>query len=160
LLGVTSGVSPMSSAAPKQIDGRLKQIVENAVSSRGVELIDLFHVRSSKRQIVRVVIDKVGGLSVEDCAEVSRRVSADLDMAEVIPGRFTLEVSSPGIDRPLKTAADFRRKVSREVSVRLAEPGLEPEAVEGTIDAVTDNSVTVGGRILPLDRVVEGKLIV
>jgi ribosome maturation factor RimP len=150
----------MSSAAPKEVDGRLKQIVENAVSSRGVELIDLFHVRSSRRQIVRIVIDKVGGISVEDCAEVSRRVSADLDMAEAIPGRYTLEVSSPGLDRPLKTAADFRRKVSRAVSVRLAEPGLPPEAVEGTIDAVTDDSVTVGGQILPLDRIVEAKLIV
>ena len=150
----------MSSAAPREVDGRLKQIVEKAVSSRGAELIDLFHVRSSKRQIVRVVADKVGGISVEDCAEVSRRVSADLDMAEVIDGRYTLEVSSPGIDRPLKTAADFRRKVSRKVSVRLEEAGSKPETVEGTIDAVTEDSVTVGGRVLPLDPIVEAKLIV
>ncbi len=150
----------MSSTAPREVDGRLKQIVENAVSSRGVELLDLFHVRSSKRQIVRLVIDKPGGISVEDCAEVSRRVSADLDMADVIPGRYTLEVSSPGIDRPLKTAADFRRKLTREVAVQLAGTDSKPEIVEGAIESVTDSAVIVGGRELPLDRIVEGKLIV
>lgn len=123
-------------------------------------MIDLFHVRSSKRQIVRVLVDKIGGVSVEDCAQVSRRLSADLDMADVLNGRYTLEVSSPGIDRPLKTAADFRRKASRRVSVQLSGLGSKPETVEGTIDAVTDDAVTVGGRALPLDRIAEAKLIV
>lgn len=150
----------MSDAAPKLIDGRLKQIVENAVSSRGVELIEMFHVRTGKRQLVRVVVDKLGGVSVDDCAEVSRRLSADLDMAEVIEGRYTLEVSSPGVDRALKTPADFRRKMTRKVHVKVSTDGTRQETVEGTIDAVTDDSVTVGGRPVPFDRVVEGKLIV
>ncbi len=150
----------VSETAHREVDSRLKQIVEKAVSSRGVELIDLIHVRSGRRQVVRLLIDKVGGVSVEECAVVSRRVSADLDMADFLEGRYTLEVSSPGIDRPLKTPADFRRKLGREVSLRIT--GEDPLAagIEGTIDAVNGDSVTVGGQVVTFDRIAEGKLII
>jgi ribosome maturation factor RimP len=143
-----------------EIEARIRELAQAAAGSRGVDLVDLVFARSGRRQVVRLIVDCVGGVTVDQCAEVSRRMSADLDMAEILEGRYTLEVSSPGIDRPLKTAADFRRKVGREVSVHFAGDGETPQTIEGLIGDVSDVSVKVGDHELPFDRIMEGKLIV
>lgn len=143
-----------------EIERRLRDLAQAATASRGVELVDLILARAGKRQIVRLIVDCVGGVTIDQCAEVSRRISADLDMADILDGRYTLEVSSPGIDRPLKTAADFRRKVGRDVAVQYAAEADVYETVEGKLGSVTDDSVTVGNRELKLDRIKEGKVVV
>jgi ribosome maturation factor RimP len=143
-----------------EIESRLRELAQAAAASRGVELVDLILVRAGRRQLVRLIVDCVGGVGVDQCAEVSRRMSADLDMADILNGRYTLEVSSPGIDRPLKTAADFRRKVGKEVSVRYTGDDDAPRTVQGPIGRVDDAFVTVGDRELRVDRIMEGKLVV
>lgn len=142
------------------VEARLQSIGEAAAHSRGVELLELKHIRAGRRQIVRVIVDKVGGVTIDECAEVSRRMSADLDMSDLLSGRYTLEVSSPGIDRPLKTAADFRRKVGRDVAVRVTGDAEQEETIEGVIGEVTDEHVMVGETSIPLHRITEGKLVV
>ena len=150
----------MAVSRKEDIESRLRDLAQAATASRGVELVDLVLARAGRRQIVRLIVDCVGGVTIDQCAEVSRRVSADLDMADILDGRYTLEVSSPGIDRPLTTAADFRRKVGRDVCVQYAGEDDTVETVEGKIEGVSDVSVTVGARELPLDRIKEGKLVV
>ncbi|GAB4322265.1 MAG: ribosome maturation factor RimP [Candidatus Zixiibacteriota bacterium] len=148
------------SGANADVESRLQSIGEAAAHSRGVELLELKYIRAGRRQIVRVIVDKVGGVTIDECADVSRRLSADLDMSDILDGRYTLEVSSPGVDRPLTTAADFRRKVGREVAVRINGDGEKEETIEGVIGQVTDDQVMIGDTPVPLKRIIEGKQIV
>jgi ribosome maturation factor RimP len=143
-----------------EIESRLRDLAQAAAASRGVELVDLVLARAGRRQVVRLIVDCVGGVTIDQCAEVSRRVSADLDMAEILDGRYTLEVSSPGIDRPLKTAADFRRKVGRDANVQYDGDQGGVQTVEGKIERVSDETVVVGELELPFARIREGKLVV
>lgn len=143
-----------------EAERRLRQIAEAATQSRGVELVELLYLRPGRRQVVRLIVDKVGGVTIDECAEVSRRMSADLDMVDVLAGRYTLEVSSPGIDRPLKSAADFRRKSGRLVSVRYETEDGQTENVEGVIGTVDEDSVMIGERRVSVAKIMEGKQIV
>ncbi len=118
------------------------------------------HHQAGRYQTLRILVDKVGGITVSDCAKVSRRLSADLDVSDLVDGRYTLEVSSPGLDRPLKTPAEFRRKIGRKVALEYRN-GEESECtIEGTIDRVDDTSLTVGATTVDWSRVVEGKLVI
>ena len=148
------------SGSHTEVEARLQAIADAAARSRGVDLIELGYHRSGRRQVVRIFVDKVGGVTIDECAEVSRRISADLDAADVLEGRYTLEVSSPGIDRPLKSAADFRRKVGREASVRYGADSDKPATVEGMIGEVGDDFVMIGNTKLAITEVIEGKLVV
>jgi len=124
---------------------RLIAILEPRVAELGYELVELEHSSG----LVRVYIDKAAasgstteaGITVDDCERVSKQVSAVLDATDPIPGHYTLEVSSPGIDRPLRTAAHFVAAVGKRVKLELATPlaGTEPprKRFTGTVLAVS-----------------------
>ena len=137
---------------------RLQDTVGNVVTHYGLDLVELGHHRAGRYQTVRVFVDKVGGVTIEECEAVSRRLAADLDALDLIEGRYTLEVSSPGLDRPLKTTADFRRKLGYAVALRFKENEKKTQTITGTIERVDDAAVTVGGRTIDWTRVIEGKL--
>lgn len=84
----------------------------------GLELADLELKGEGRRQVLRIFIDKPGGVTLDDCAEVSRDVSALLEVEDPIEGAYTLEVSSPGLDRPLKKPRDFERHIGRLVRIK------------------------------------------
>ena len=149
----------MGSAPDQSVWDRLRALVEPVMGTYGVELVDLIH-HTGRNQTVRVLIDKVGGVTLDDCAAVARRLSADLDMAEIIPKRYTLEVSSPGLDRPLRTPADFRRKVGKKVALRYEDTSRKRRTVTGSIDQVDSDSLTIGNTRLEWAKVVEGKLVI
>jgi len=86
-------------------------------ADRGFELVDVEMKRAGGAHIVRLFVDKPGGIGLDDLQSVSEEVSAILDAEDPISGRYTLEVSSPGLDRPLKTESDFRRFAGRLVKV-------------------------------------------
>ncbi len=138
---------------------KLNDIAGPVADYYGVELVEVTY-HPGKHQTVRLVVYKKGGVLVDDCAAVSRRFAADLEIADVIPGRYTLEVSSPGLDRPLRNPADFRRRIGEEVSLRFSDGDGKKRTAKGTIDSVTDHTVTVGGTAYEWDKVVEGKLII
>jgi ribosome maturation factor RimP len=96
---------------------RIRTEVGDLLRDSGYELVDVETGRGSRGLVVRVIVDKPGGVSVEDCARVSRAVGDRLEAGGVIPGRYVLEVSSPGIDRPLKRAADYERFVGETVEI-------------------------------------------
>jgi ribosome maturation factor RimP len=86
-------------------------------ADRGFELVDVEMKKASGAHILRLFVDKPGGIGLDDLQSVSEEVSAILDAEDPISGRYTLEVSSPGLDRPLKTESDFRRFVGRLAKV-------------------------------------------
>jgi ribosome maturation factor RimP len=102
----------------------LERQIEERVSSLGYELVELERAGSKARPILRLRVDVVGGVegssvTVDDCARVSRAVEAYLDEASDVAERYVLEVSSPGVERPLVRAADFSRFAGREVAVKM-----------------------------------------
>ena len=88
----------------------------------GYELIGVEYVPAGSRTVLRLYIDASEGVTLEDCEQVSRQVSALLDVEDPIPGHYTLEVSSPGIDRPLLTPEHYRRFAGEDVRISLGAP--------------------------------------
>lgn len=100
----------------------LEDLLRPAVDAQGYELVSVFWGREQGGNVCRLTIDRLPGqgyVSHEDCVRVSREVSALLDVHEVLPAAYNLEVSSPGIDRPLRRSADFVRFVGERIKVRL-----------------------------------------
>lgn len=89
--------------------------------SLGMELVEVEYKREGRKMVLRLYIDKPGGVSLDDCADVSREIAAVLDVDDVIPDRYTLEVSSPGLNRPLKTRSHYEAYAGRLVKIKTFE---------------------------------------
>ena len=99
---------------------RVTELVAPIVADFGLELYDLEHAGG----VLKVIVDRDGGVDLDAIAAVTRNVSRELDHADPIPGRYTLEVTSPGLERPLRTQAHFARAIGAKVHVR-TRPGVE-----------------------------------
>ncbi len=104
---------------------KIRELVEPVVESERMELVDVECQKGPSRWMVRIYIDKEGGVTLDDCAMISGEAGDLLDVHEIPPGPYTLEISSPGLDRPLVKDRDFARYEGRAVRIRVA------EAVEG-----------------------------
>ena len=128
----------------------------------GYELVDL-DVRVGRRGLLRVFIDKENGVGLSDCELVSRQLSAFLDVEDPLPGHYVLEVSSPGLDRPLRTLEHFRRFRDRRAKVRLREPRESRRKLDGRLLGTRGGSVVmdVDGEIWRLRpaEIVSAKLV-
>ena len=113
--------------ASVDIVARVKEVVRPVLETTSLELVDVRFLVERGRRILRLYIDKPGGVTVGDCSVVSREVSNLLDLHDFISHRYTLEVSSPGLDRPLRHMSDFHRSVGRlvQVTVRRASSGTQ-----------------------------------
>jgi ribosome maturation factor RimP len=120
----------------------LRRILEPVVEREGCDLVALEILGSPGRALLRVYIDRIGGVNVDVCAKVSRAISPALDVEDPFPGTYDLEVSSPGIERPLQRENDFRRFVGFGVKVKLA-PGPERRRYSGTLRGLEDGHVLV-----------------
>jgi ribosome maturation factor RimP len=110
--------------APTGVDmrSRLRILLQPGVEALGFELVDAELAGGGRGATLRVYIDSPQGITVEDCADVSRQISAILDVEDPIQGSYTLEVSSPGLDRPLVTPEDFRKRLGETVKAKLRRP--------------------------------------
>jgi ribosome maturation factor RimP len=128
-------------------DGQLPAVIRDLVAPVAAELdVDLLDVEvkgQRGRRLVRLVADAEGGLDIDVIATLSRRAGDALDEADVVAGAYTLEVTSPGADRPLRAPRDFARNVGRDVRVFRAEGAEGPREVTGTVVAATDEAVTL-----------------
>ena len=97
---------------------KVTELAQPLLDSQGLELVELEYRREGRAMVLRLFIDKPGGITLDDCAEVSRELSELLDVEEVIQDHYTLEVSSPGLNRPLKKEADYLRYQGRLVKVK------------------------------------------
>jgi ribosome maturation factor RimP len=148
-------------------DGQLPAAVHDLVAPLAAELdaelIDVEVKGQGGRQVVRLIADAEGGLDIDVTAKLSRRAGDALDEVDLIPGSYTLEVTSPGADRPLRRPRDFARNTGRDVRVLRKEDADGPREVTGTVVAVTDDAVTLqqeaGEVTVPLDELDHGKVI-
>ena len=107
--------------APKDTVERITELADTLLASLGLELVDIEYKREGRAIVLRLFIDRDGGVSLDDCASVSRELSEILDVEEVISAEYTLEVSSPGLCRPLKKVADYQRYVGRLTRIKTFE---------------------------------------
>ena len=144
---------------------RLREIIEGYLTDTGLELIELIYRHEGRDLFLRVIIDRTeGGISLGECARVNSEISAILDEKGIPEERYILEVSSPGLDRPLATAKDFARCLKRKARFFLNEPVNGKIEWCALINAVTDNEVEVDieGMTLkiPLSRINKAKQVV
>ena len=121
----------------------LAALLEPTVEGLGFELADLDVRLGGRNGLVRVFIDKPDGIGLDDCEKVSREVAALLDVEDPIPGSYVLEVSSPGIDRRLRTSGHFAQYVNEEVKIQLARPHDGRRRFRGKVAEVDDKAVSV-----------------
>ncbi|QKT02567.1 ribosome maturation factor RimP [Ectothiorhodospiraceae bacterium 2226] len=122
----------------------LENLIEPAVTALGYELVGAeFHSQGGRGGLLRLYIDAEAGITLDDCERVSRQVSAVLEVEDPIPGRYTLEVSSPGLDRPLFSAAHYNRFLGRRARLRLQQPVEGRRKITGVIVAVRDETVVL-----------------
>lgn len=110
-----------------EILNKVREIAAPLAAQEGLELIDVELGGPGGRQILRIFIDKSGGVSLDDCSSISRAVSAALDVEDPIQGAYDLEVSSPGLDRPLRTPEHFQKFAGKRVRVKTFGPLPECE---------------------------------
>ncbi len=122
----------------------IRAICERVAASSGLELVEVDFRGGGKARMLRVVIDKPGGVTHEDCANLSREVGTILDVEDVVPGAsYTLEVSSPGLDRKLTKAADYQRFTGSRVRLVTREPVAGRRDFDGRLESFTDGRLTL-----------------
>ncbi|MCP1726970.1 ribosome maturation factor RimP [Natronospira proteinivora] len=138
----------------------LIDLLEPAIKGMGFDLIELEY--SAGGNLLRVFIDVERGVTVDDCEAVSRQISGILDVEDPIPGRYTLEVSSPGVDRPLRTLEHFRHFSGERVRIQLDGPFEGRRRFKGHLLGVEDEmvQVQVDDNIfeLPFERIEKARL--
>lgn len=121
----------------------LTELLTPTIEGLGYELWGLVVIPQGRYTTLRIYIDKEEGITVDDCERVSRQVSAILDVEDPIHGTYTLEVSSPGIDRPIFTLKQFMRFVKAQVNVRLHVPVENRRHLKGEIQNVRENEIII-----------------
>ncbi len=140
----------------------VRQLIDPILQSRGAELVDLEYQRESHGWVLRAYIDREEGVTVEDCSEVSGELSAVLEVQDLIPNPYTLEVSSPGLTRPLRKPADYDKYRNRLVKIRTFEPIEGRKNFKGILQGLEGEKVCLQmeGKILgiPLQGIAKANL--
>jgi ribosome maturation factor RimP len=129
----------------------VSELVEPVAMERGLELVDVEFQSSGRRSVLRVYLDRPGGIGLDELAAASREVGDVLDAHDAVPGQYTLECSSPGINRRLRTAEDFARFCGKPVRVRTSTPIAGSRNFSGLL-------VTASGDAIEIDDVSRGRL--
>lgn len=144
---------------------RLTELVASAVEPLGYELLGVEYLAQGRHSVLRIYIDSPDGITLDDCERASRQVSAVLDVDDPLKGQYTLEMSSPGLDRPLFTAEHFTQFIGHEVKLRLHSP-LEGQrrfkalikGVEGDVIHLTSSETDEDWQI-SLDNIEKANLL-
>ncbi|MCY4473387.1 MAG: ribosome maturation factor RimP [Kistimonas sp.] len=141
----------------------LHQLTEPVVSAQGCELWAVQWITGKDQALLRVLIDRSSGVSVDDCEAVSRQLSSVLDVESRIPGSYTLEVSSPGMDRPLITRGHYLASVGQLVTVRLRAPFEGKRRYEGLLQRVDGDEVVLACKghefFFPLETIEKARVV-
>jgi ribosome maturation factor RimP len=154
----------MSAASKAEIEAKIGEIAQQVGDAAGIEIAGLELLGGGAARVLRIYIDRPEGVSHQDCKLISDQVGAILDEQDVIPGAgYTLEVSSPGVERPLLKAQDYTRFLGKKVKVALREPMEGQRSWQGVLKDVSGNVVTLeaaGGKTVSfsLDKVERANL--
>ncbi len=145
------------------LEPKLTQMLEPVVEGLGYELVLLEYLPQRGGALLRLFIDTLGGITLEDCERVSREVSGVLDVEDPIPTGYRLEVSSPGMDRPLVKPEHFERFVGADVAIRLAVPRAGRRRFSGRLAGYANGSVSLvtreGNFDFGLDEIERAQLV-
>lgn len=128
---------------PKDVESRTEALLEPILSENGFELVDVEYVKEGKDYFLRAYIDKEGGININDCELVSRALEKKLDSEDFIKEAYILEVSSPGLTRPLKKERDYVRNMGKSVEIRLYKPVNKQKEFVGVLKAYDPQTVTI-----------------
>ena len=148
----------------KNVGQKIQTLATQVADDCGYELVEVRLLGKGKRTLLRVSIDKGGGITLNDCEVFSRRLEALLDVEDPIAGTYTLEVSSPGLDRPLKDLNDFKRNIGKLVRIVTRENINNQSFFLGRLEGVNGDSIRLSiseGKkeiIIPLTTVTKAKL--
>lgn len=146
-----------------KLDNTVEVKIESLVAEEGFELYEVKYFSAGGKHILRIFADGENGITLDECAGISRRVSEYLDSIDFGNTEYTLEVSSPGADRPLVTARDFKKVIGKKVKIRLREAEKKSDAkCNGTVLSVDETSLTIetknGEQMVLLSNILSGKL--
>ena len=119
----------------------LEALIHPIAEAMGLELWGVEFIVHRKSSVLRIYIDRENGVGLEDCEQLSRQLSAVLDVEDPIPGEYTLEVSSPGLDRPLYSLSQYRRFIGETIDVKLRFPYEARRKYKGTLKAIESDDV-------------------
>lgn len=126
-----------------KFEQKLTDLLRPAVEQTGKELLGIEYISAGRNSILRLFIDHVDGINVDDCAEVSRQVGAMLDVEDPISSEYSLEVSSPGVDRPLFSHAHYQAVIGETINIKLSMPLNGRRKFKGELIAVTEQELTM-----------------
>ena len=127
----------------EEYEEKARALLEPVVEKCGFELVDVEYAKEAGTWYLRGYIDKPGGITVNDCETVSRIFSDLLDEKDFIEDSYVMEISSPGLDRPLKKEKDFQRSMGKEVEIRTYRPIEKQKEFYGVLTAYDEHSVTI-----------------
>lgn len=146
----------------KEIVDRVRTIAGPIIADEGMELIDVEYRRESRGWVLRIYLDKEGGVTLDDCTRISREVGRNLDVEDFIQAPYTLEVSSPGLTRPLKTEKDFMKYRNSLVRVKTLDPIQNRRQFKGRLIGISENQIEIEAEVgifqIPLSNVSKANL--
>lgn len=146
----------------QDVIGRVTALVEPIIVQAGLELVDVEYAKEGMHWFLRLYIDKEGGVDLDDCALISHRAGETLDKEDFIPHAYMLEVSSPGLERPLKKAADYERYQGRLIKVRTKNVFQGYQEFSGYLAGLEDGKIVLeyqGEQVqIPMDQVEKAHL--
>ncbi|MBY7143633.1 ribosome maturation factor RimP [Virgibacillus sp. NKC19-3] len=151
-----------------QVVKTTEQLLQPILEKRELELVDINYEKEGKNWFLRIYIDKTGGVDISECGDVSEELSEKLDETDPIKEAYFLEVSSPGVERPLKTKEDFQNNLHKNIFVKLYEPIDGSKEYEGTLKSFTNHLVTIEYNVktqkkqveIPYDKIAKARLAV
>jgi ribosome maturation factor RimP len=153
----------MGEEIQKQIEQQLEELAETLISAEGMELVDMEYRREGRRWVLRLFVDKQGGVTVDDCAYISRQLGDYLDVKDIIPQAYVLEVSSPGLNRRIRKKEDFERYAGHKVQLRLVSPLDGRKKIAGSLVGVEKEAVVVmaeeGQWTVPINAIDRANLV-
>ena len=133
------------------LPGRIENEIEKIVSSEGLELVHIEYKKQGRGYLLRVDIDKEGGVTMEDCQLVSQQVSTYLDVDDVVPGEFELQVSSPGLDRKFYKESDYQKFIGRLVRVKTSKAIRGLHVIVGRLKEFDGQKIVVTDPVMKKD---------
>lgn len=125
----------------EDIKNKIKKLAETIAEQHAVEVVDIEFAGSSRKPLIRIFLDKENGVTLDDCGRFSRALSALFDVEDPLPMSYILEVSSPGLDRPLKAMKDFQRSIGKLVRIITRARIEEHNTFTGRITGVVGENI-------------------
>lgn len=125
------------------IESRVESMVMPIIEEGNFELVDVEYVKEGSNYYLRIYADKKGGINIDDCVTISRALEAKLDEEDFISDAYILEVSSPGLGRPLKKEKDFKRSVGKEIDIKLYKAIDKQKEFTGVLTGYTEDTITL-----------------